>query len=108
VEHKALEPLVGRWTAKVTMWQKPGDKPQESTGTSEMIWVLDNHFIKQEYHGTMMGKPFEGIGYTGMTKSERSINRSGWTAWDGADVQQRHRQQWRHQRKRDLRLSDDR
>jgi hypothetical protein len=67
-EHKALEPMVGRWNAKVTMWMKPGDKPQESTGVAEMVWVLNNHFMKQDYHGMMMGKPFEGIGYTGYDK----------------------------------------
>src|SRR4051812_34783781 len=35
VEHKALDPMVGKWDAKVTMWMKPGDSPQVSAGKAE-------------------------------------------------------------------------
>jgi hypothetical protein len=68
VEHQALDPLVGKWNASVSMWMKPGDKPQVSAGSSEMAWALNKHFIKQDYHGDMNGQPFEGIGYTGFDK----------------------------------------
>src|ERR1700687_3545968 len=64
-EHRALDPWIGHWNAKVRMWMKPGDKPQESMGTSETTWVLNKHFVKQDYKGDMNGQPFEGTGYTG-------------------------------------------
>jgi hypothetical protein len=63
--HKALEPVVGTWDAKITMWMAPGAPPQESTGTSENKWVLGGRFVQQSYDGNFMGQPFSGVGYTG-------------------------------------------
>ena len=63
--HKWLEPVVGTWDAKITMWMAPGAPPQESTGTSENKWVLGGRFVEQRYEGNFMGQPFSGIGYTG-------------------------------------------
>src|SRR6266700_3279096 len=64
--HKALEPMIGKWTAKVLYWMKPGDKAEESTGASEQTWILGGRFVKQDYKGTMMnGMAFEGMGITG-------------------------------------------
>ena len=64
-EHKKLEPLVGTFDAKVSMWMAPGQPPQESTGTSESSSVLGGRFLETKYQGTFMGQPFSGIGYTG-------------------------------------------
>jgi hypothetical protein len=63
--HKWLEPVIGTWDAKITMWMAPGAPPQESTGTSENKWVLGGRFVEQRYEGTFMGQPFSGVGYTG-------------------------------------------
>jgi hypothetical protein len=63
--HKWLEPLVGAWDAKVTMWMAPGAPPEMSTGTSETKWVLGGRFLEQRYEGSFMGQPFSGVGYTG-------------------------------------------
>src|SRR5262249_54426921 len=64
--HKSLDPMVGKWTAKVRYWMNPGDKAAESNGASENGWVLGGRFVKQDYHGmTANGQPFEGIGLTG-------------------------------------------
>jgi hypothetical protein len=63
--HKWLEPLVGTWDAKITMWMTPGAPPQESTGTSENKWVLGGRFVEQRHEGSFMGQPFSGVGYTG-------------------------------------------
>jgi hypothetical protein len=67
-EHRALDPIIGKWNAMVTMWMKPGDKPQQSKGVSDHSWVLNGHFVKQDYKGDMGGQPFEGTGYTGFDK----------------------------------------
>jgi len=63
--HKWLEPVVGTWDAKITIWMAPGAPPQESTGTSENKWVLGGRFVEQRYEGNFMGQPFSGVGYTG-------------------------------------------
>jgi hypothetical protein len=63
--HKLLEPLVGSWNATTTWWQAPGAPPQVSTATAETVAVLGGRFIREDVSGTMMGQPFQGIGYTG-------------------------------------------
>ena len=63
--HKKLEPMVGTFDVKVKAWMDPSKPPEESTGTSENTWVLGNRFVEMKHQGTMMGQPFNGIGYTG-------------------------------------------
>lgn len=63
--HKALEPYVGRFTTASRMWMKPGEAPQESTGSAEHTWVLGGRFLKMDVRGDMDGQPFEGLGYLG-------------------------------------------
>ncbi|MDH4068914.1 MAG: DUF1579 domain-containing protein [Ignavibacteria bacterium] len=63
-QHARLNDLVGSWTAKSTMWMDP-EHPMESTGAAEVRWVLGKRFLQQEFSGEMMGKPLNGIGYTG-------------------------------------------
>ena len=63
--HKALDPMVGTFNAKVKMWMKPGAPPEESAGASENRMILGGRYLQQTYKGMAMGMPFEGIGYTG-------------------------------------------
>ena len=68
--HKALEPLVGEWDAEVKMLMP--DAPTSSTkGTSKSTWVLGNRFVKQEFNGEFMGKPFHGLGFTGYDNTSK-------------------------------------
>lgn len=64
-EHERMAKMAGTWTAKVKAWMEPGKPPEETDGTSEMKMVLGGRFLQQTHSGTMMGQPFEGIGYTG-------------------------------------------
>lgn len=63
--HKKLSSMVGTWDAKVTMWMEPGKPPSVSNGTSNNKWVLGGRWIQQDFTGSMMGRPFSGIGYSG-------------------------------------------
>jgi len=63
--HKKLEPLIGTFDVKVTMWTDPGKPPQASTGIAEDKWALGNRYVEERFEGTFMGQPFSGIGYTG-------------------------------------------
>jgi hypothetical protein len=63
--HKKLEPMVGSWNMRNTMWMKPGAEPTVTEGTSEHRWVLEGRFLEQRLEGTFMGMPYHGIGYTG-------------------------------------------
>ena len=62
--HKKMEAMVGEWKADVKVWMAPGE-PQRSEGTSKNEMILGGRFVKSEFSGTMMGKPFKGIGING-------------------------------------------
>lgn len=63
--HKKLDDMVGTFDASVRMWMDPSKPPEDSTAKSVNTWVLDNRFVETKHEGTMMGEPFNGIGYTG-------------------------------------------
>jgi hypothetical protein len=63
--HKKLEPLVGKFEAKVTSWTDPSKPPLQSTATAERKWILGNRYVEEQFSGTFMDQPFTGIGYTG-------------------------------------------
>lgn len=69
--HKLFASIAGSYTTHAKEWMEPGKPPVESDGTSESKMLLDGRFLYQEYHGSMMGQPFHGIGidaYDNMTK----------------------------------------
>jgi hypothetical protein len=63
--HKALEPMIGSWNVKTTMWEKPGAPPELGSGTAENSWVLGGRFVREEVQGEFGGMKFQGLGYTG-------------------------------------------
>jgi hypothetical protein len=62
--HKMLASLAGTWIARSKMGMEAGTTMEE-TGVSEQKMILGGRFLKQEYSGQMMGRPYNGIGYTG-------------------------------------------
>ena len=63
--HKVLEPMVGNWTFTSRMTMKPGDKPEESKGTMQAVWVYGNRFLKRDFQMEWAGTKMTGIGYLG-------------------------------------------
>jgi hypothetical protein len=63
--HKKLDDMVGTFDASVRMWMDPSKPPEDSTAVSVNKWVLGNRYVQTMHEGTMMGEPFNGIGYTG-------------------------------------------
>jgi hypothetical protein len=63
--HARLTPMVGTWRATTTFTMAPGAPPQVHAGTSVNRFVLGGRYLEQNYKGSSMGMPFEGIGYTG-------------------------------------------
>jgi hypothetical protein len=72
--HKALDPLVGDWNAEVKMWLTPDQPPTVSKGTAKTTWDMKGRFIRQEFTGEAMGRPFQGIGYTGYDNTKEKYN----------------------------------
>lgn len=63
--HADLAKMAGTWSAKVSYWPAPGAPPEISEGVSENKMILGGRYLEQRFNGSMMGAPFEGIGYTG-------------------------------------------
>ncbi|MBC8001286.1 MAG: DUF1579 domain-containing protein [Opitutaceae bacterium] len=75
--HKALEAFIGNWKAEVKCWCEPGGAPQVSQGTAKASWILNGHFLEQEFRGEMMGKPFIGRSLMGYDNTKQAFN----TVW---------------------------
>src|ERR1051326_58810 len=77
-EHKALQPLVGDWKAEVKCWMDPAGAPEVTQGTAKAKWIFNGRFLEEEFHGQMMGKPFNGRTLMGFDNMKRTFN-SVWT-----------------------------
>ena len=67
--HKRLEAFVGTFDAKVQCFLMP--TPETWAGVSRNEMILGGRWLKGEYSGQMMGKPFKGmqlLGYDNQTK----------------------------------------
>jgi hypothetical protein len=58
--HARMKPLVGTFDADVTI-QMPGMPPENSKGRTRNELIFGGRFLKGEYSGTFMGKPFNGM-----------------------------------------------
>jgi hypothetical protein len=70
-QHEALKEQVGTWNCESTCWCEPGKEPTKEKGTVEFSMVLGDRFLKQEVEGSMMGQPFQGLGYTGFDNGSK-------------------------------------
>ena len=72
--HKALDVLVGDWNHMVKWWMSANAEPEESTGRSEIKWILGDRFLQHKVNGVSMGQPFEGIGIIGYDNGKKEYN----------------------------------
>lgn len=75
--HKLLNHMTGTFTAKMTMWMKPGEEPMVVEGTSESKWVMGGRYVEQRFSSNFMGMPYEGLGYTGYD----NVKKQYWGTW---------------------------
>ncbi len=67
--HEKLKSLAGQWQVTAEFAGPDGTMTSRGQATNEM--VLGDRFLKQEFNGEMMGRQFEGIGYTGYDNTGR-------------------------------------
>jgi hypothetical protein len=72
-QHQWLVDMAGTWATSAKMWMEPGKAPMESTGTEEAKAVLGGRFVTMHFNGTMMGKPFEGMGMVGFDNIKKKF-----------------------------------
>jgi hypothetical protein len=63
-EHAELAKGAGEWDAKVEDLT-PGMGNEVSMGTAKSTVIMGGRFLQEEFKGTMMGMPFEGMALTG-------------------------------------------
>jgi hypothetical protein len=70
-QHKYLEHFVGDWDVTMKVYMAgPGSGAMESKGTASVKWVLGGRYLLEEYQGSMMGMPYDGMGMTGYDKGK--------------------------------------
>jgi hypothetical protein len=64
--HKNFEQFVGKWDVESKVWMNgPKGEPSVSKGFAEYRLALGGRYLQQEFTGDMMGRPMNGVGYTG-------------------------------------------
>jgi len=70
--HEKLKSMVGTWKAVVKTWAAPGE-PTVTEGTSVNNLILGGRYVSQDYKGSMIGQPFEGMGLTGYDNRKKEF-----------------------------------
>lgn len=64
-EHALLTAMSGTRDIEITFWFKPGGDGVTSKGTSTIRSLLNGLFIEEKIDGTLFGKPFTTLSWTG-------------------------------------------
>jgi hypothetical protein len=64
-EHARLTALAGTREVEISFWFKPGGEAVTSKGKSTIRPLLDGLFIEEKLEGTLFGKPFTTLAWTG-------------------------------------------
>lgn len=79
-EHAHLKQFLGTWTTDVTWWENGTEN--KSKGTATFTEVYGGRYIHSDYHGDMMGMPFQGsmlLGYNKIQKKFESVWVDSWS-----------------------------
>jgi hypothetical protein len=68
--HRVLDAKVGTWDVQVTMYMPDGSS-QSSTGTSQIAWIMDGHYLQEQVQGNFGGMPFQGTATTAFDNMKR-------------------------------------
>jgi Protein of unknown function (DUF1579). len=69
--HKMMANDNGSWNAEVTMWMSPDAPPAKSKGSCTHTMIMGGRYQQSSFKGTMMGKPFEGMGIMGYDNAKK-------------------------------------
>jgi hypothetical protein len=77
-EHVELAKSVGKWNVTTTFRMGPEAEPMTSKGSAEFVSLLGGRWIRQDFSGEFMGRPFHGVGHEGYDKFKKQYV-STWT-----------------------------
>ena len=70
-EHRKMAEMVGEWTASVEDFTSGA--PMTSEASAKFTVILGGRYLQQEFHGTMGGMEFDGLGITGYNNMTRKF-----------------------------------
>ncbi|MEL7024970.1 MAG: DUF1579 family protein [Pseudomonadota bacterium] len=76
--HKKLADSVGTFNAEMMMYMGPGAEPEAMQMTVERHLELGGRVLVENWKGSAMGQPFEGVGRTGYD----NVTGKYWTTWN--------------------------
>src|SRR5215813_5479463 len=68
-EHARLVSMCGTWDVEMTFWFQPGRPGVSTKGTSTIRSLFDGTFVEETIEGTLNGKPFTTLAWTGYNTS---------------------------------------
>jgi hypothetical protein len=69
--HAMLAKNAGQWNCTVKSWMDPSAEPMTSKGTESSEMILGGRYLRSHFQGTMMDKPFEGMGTMGYDNAKK-------------------------------------
>ena len=69
--HKVLAAMSGKWTAEVSSRISEVATEEKSTSACENKMIFDGRYMQRTRTGTIMGKPFEGMGIIGYDNAKK-------------------------------------
>jgi hypothetical protein len=63
----------GKWKGDVSMWMQPGAAPMKSTSMTMNKMIMGGRYQESHHTGSMMGKPFEGLGTLGYDNARKIL-----------------------------------
>ncbi len=64
-QHEFLKQFAGTYKVTSKMWMAPDAAPEVSTGKAVKTPVFGGRFLREDFTGSFMDKPFTGLGFTG-------------------------------------------
>jgi hypothetical protein len=50
--HRHLDAITGSWRSTITVWPRPGAEGNSSEGVSELQWILNDRWLRQDYRAS--------------------------------------------------------
>ena len=68
-DHARLTAMEGTWDVEMTFWFRPGRPGTTTKATSTIRPLFDGLFVEEKIEGTLNGKPFTTLSWTGYNPS---------------------------------------
>lgn len=72
-QHAMLAQRAGKWDCTVRSWHDPQGEPEVSEGTETAELIFDGRYIVSRFKGSMMGRPYEGMGTMGYDNGKKKF-----------------------------------